>query len=163
MEADFNATNKIVFGRQMLYNARRYNLMSDELFSVKQLMADDVILAKVLFYDISHQLQVPAALASVDAANCYGQVSHTIFLLVFHAFGCPELITVAMLTAIQQMKIYLCTAFCDSSKAFGAWLNLKIQGIRKGNGAAPAGWVVVSFAILQAHKLKCMVRASYAP
>jgi hypothetical protein len=114
-------------------------------------MADDGILAKVLFYDISHQLRVPATLASVDAANCYDHVSHTILLLVFHAFGCPELMTAAMLTAIQQMKIYLRTAFHDSSKAFGAWLNLKIQGIRKGNDAAPADWVVVSFAILQAH------------
>jgi hypothetical protein len=33
MEADFNATNKIVHGNQMLHSARDYNLMPEEVFS----------------------------------------------------------------------------------------------------------------------------------
>eukprot|EP00804_Cyclotella_cryptica_P020061 CCRYP_014882-RA/>CCRYP_014882-RA protein AED:0.23 eAED:-0.35 QI:0/-1/0/1/-1/1/1/0/117 len=69
MEADFNAANKIIFGQRMLSNVRQYNLMPEEIFSEKQCMADDGILAKTLFYDISRQLKAPAALASVDAAR----------------------------------------------------------------------------------------------
>jgi hypothetical protein len=33
MEADFNATNKIVYGNRMMNNAQKYNLMPEEMFS----------------------------------------------------------------------------------------------------------------------------------
>ncbi len=35
MEGDFNATNKIVYGKRMLDNARKYRLMPEEIFSEK--------------------------------------------------------------------------------------------------------------------------------
>jgi hypothetical protein len=35
MEADFNATNKIVYGDRMMNNACKYNLMPEETFSEK--------------------------------------------------------------------------------------------------------------------------------
>jgi hypothetical protein len=35
MEGNFNAANKIVYGTQMLDNARRYRLMPEEIFSEK--------------------------------------------------------------------------------------------------------------------------------
>jgi hypothetical protein len=42
MEVDFNATNKIVYGNQMLYHTREYKQMAEEIFSKKsawQMMA----------------------------------------------------------------------------------------------------------------------------
>ena len=44
--------------------------MPEEIFSKRNRMADDGTLGKTLFYDISRQAQVPAAIASVDALNC---------------------------------------------------------------------------------------------
>jgi hypothetical protein len=41
MEADFNATNKIVYGMQMMSNARGHQLVLEEIFSKKNRMADD--------------------------------------------------------------------------------------------------------------------------
>jgi hypothetical protein len=35
-EADFNVTNKIVYGSQMLNNAREYKLMPEEIFSTQK-------------------------------------------------------------------------------------------------------------------------------
>ena len=55
MEAVFNATNKIVYGNQMLANARKNNLMPEDIFSEWNRMADDGVLAKILFYDIVWQ------------------------------------------------------------------------------------------------------------
>lgn len=57
-----------------------------------------------------------------------------------------------MLSAIQDMKFFLRTAFGDSSEAVGAKIDLKTQGFMQGNGAAPAGWAVVSISIIHAHK-----------
>ena len=152
MEADFNAANKIIFGQRMLNNVRQSDLMPDEIFSEKQRMAEDGILAKVLFYDISRQLRAPAALASVDAANCYDRVAHAIASLVFRAMGARLPMTLSMLTAIQQMQFFLRTAFGDSKNAVGSKIHLKTQGFMQGNGASPAGWTVVSIVILGAHK-----------
>jgi hypothetical protein len=41
MEADFNATNKIIYGNRMMEKAREYNLMPEEIFSERNRMADD--------------------------------------------------------------------------------------------------------------------------
>ena len=152
MEADFNAANKIIFGQRMLDNVRRYKLMPDEIFSEKQRMAEDGILSKVLFYDISRQLRAPAGLASVDAANCYDRVAHAVVSLVFRAVGAQLPMTLTMLTAIQQMQFFLRTSFGDSDRAVGARIHLSTQGFMQGNGASPAGWTVVSISILMAHK-----------
>ena len=52
MEADFNATNKAIYGICMLTNVRKYNLMPEEVYSERNRLADDGPLSKVLFYDI---------------------------------------------------------------------------------------------------------------
>ncbi len=52
MEADFNATNKAIYGVRMLANVRKYKLMPEEVYSERNHLADDGTLSKVLFYDI---------------------------------------------------------------------------------------------------------------
>ena len=152
MEADFNAANKILYGERMLDNARKYRLMPDEIFSEKNREATDGGIAKKLFFDIARQLRRPAALASVDAANCYDRVAHAVSSLVFQAFGTPAETCKSMHSAIQDMQFFLRTAFGDSDKSVGARVELKTQGYMQGNGAAPAGWAVVSITIIHAHK-----------
>ena len=60
----------------------------------------------------------------------------------------------AMLSAIQDMKYFLRTAFGDSRNFRGSKIEVKYQGLCQGNGAAPAGWAVISITILSAHKKK---------
>ena len=90
----------------------------------------------------------------MDADNCYNRVSHAIASLVFHSFGVSKEASGAMLKTIQEMKFFLRTAFGDSSDFAGALAEVKTQGLCQGNGAAPAGWAVVSITILNAHKRK---------
>jgi exonuclease III len=154
MEADFNCGNKIIYGTRMLNNVRKYGLMPDEVFSECNRTADEGSLSKVLFYDISCQTRLSAGISSVDADNCYDRVSHAIALLVFRSCGVSKDATGAMLKSIQEMKFFLRTAFGDSADFAGSMLEVKTQGLCQGNGAAPAGWAVVSIAILNAHKRK---------
>ncbi len=49
MEADFNSTNKIIYGQPMLQTVRRYRLMLEEIYSKKNCLANDGTLVKVLF------------------------------------------------------------------------------------------------------------------
>jgi hypothetical protein len=142
MEADFNTSNMIIFGERMLNNARKCGFAYDEIFSEKGRMAEDGALAKTLFCDISRQLRIPAAIASVDAANCYDRIAHAIASLVFRAFG------------VSANEFFLRTAYGDSDKCAQSTVEVRTQGLCQGNCAAPAGWAVISIAILGAHKKK---------
>jgi hypothetical protein len=76
MEADFNVANKEVYGVRMLDVAWKYKLILEEIFSKKNRTANDGGLAKALFYDIVHQSRSAAAIALVDASNCYDRIAH---------------------------------------------------------------------------------------
>jgi hypothetical protein len=90
MEADFNAVNKTIYGVRMLANARKYQLMLEEIFSERNRLADDGTLSKVIFYDIARQLRRPMGLALVDANNCYDGICHPMASMVFQSFGVPR-------------------------------------------------------------------------
>ena len=161
MEADFNHSNKEVFGLRMLENARRHGFMTEEIYSERNKTADDGTLAKVIFLDIVRQSRLSAGLSSVDAAQCYDSVAHAIASLVFQAFGVPEEAVHSMLTTIEEMKYFLRTAYGDSKTFRGSKFEIKFQGLCQGNGAAPAGWAVISITILNAHK-KERTRSSFS-
>ena len=154
MEADLNCSTRTVFGIRMLDEARRQNLMPEEVFSKQNKMADDSTLTKVLTYNIICQARQSAGLALVDADNCYDRIAHAIASLVFQAFGVPLSASEAMLTTIQEMKIFLRTGFVGSTDFARLTLSIKTQGLCQRNGASPAGWGVVSICILSTHKKK---------
>ena len=154
MEADFNCSNKIIFGDRMMHNVRSHGLMPEEIYSERGKMADDGSLAKVLFYDIIRQARISAALSSIDAANCYDSVAHAMASIIFRALGVPQEAVTSMFIAIQNMMFFLRTAYGDSTNFAGSTILIKYQGLCQGNGAAPAGWAVISITILGAHKRK---------
>ena len=154
MEADFNFSNKLVYGVRMMNNVRRHGYMPEEIYSEKGKTADDGTLAKVLFYDISRQTRTTAGLGCVDAANCYDSVAHAIGSLIPQAFGVPEEAVESMLTAIEEMKYFLRTAYGDSTEFAGSKIEIKFQGLCQGSGAAPAGWAVIAITCMKAHKKK---------
>jgi hypothetical protein len=73
-------------------------------------------------------------------------------LLVFCSFETSRETTGAMLQTIQDMKIFLRTAFVNLTEFAGLMVDIKTQGLCQSNGAALAGWTVVSIVILNAHK-----------
>jgi hypothetical protein len=103
---------------------------------------------------VTRQARVPAAIALVDASNCYDRIAHAMASLVFQAFGVPESAIGSMLSAIENMKFFLRTGFGVSTKFPGGRIRIKTQGLTQGNSASPAGWAVISIIILNAHGKK---------
>ncbi len=136
--------------------------MPEEIFSKKNRMADNRTLCKTLFYDITQQACIPAAIASMDASNCYDRIAHAIASLVFQAFRVPSTAIEAMLGAIENMKMFLRTGFGDSKSFAGGGISVKTQGLTQGNGASPAGWAVISICIIGAHRKKDTEQSSIA-
>ena len=125
MEADFNFQNGTIYGSRMLQAARQYKFMPEEIFSEQGKTADDGSLAKILIYDTVRQSRCTAVLSSIDAANCYDSIAHTIASLVFQSFGVPVNAVESMLTTIQEMKYFLQTAYGDSKDCKGSTISVK--------------------------------------
>ncbi len=143
MDADFNATNKRIFGIWMMENVRRHSLMPEKAFSEQNQQAEDGTLSKILFYDTVRQLRRPAGLALVDADNCYDRIAHPMALMMFQACGVPVPAIEAMLSTIQNMAFYLRTGYGDSLGYAGGFTDdsvetIKFQGMCQDNGASPA-------------------------
>ncbi len=115
MEADFNVTNKAVYGIRMLSNVRKYKMMPEEIYSKRNRLADDGTLSKILYYNIVRQLRRPSGLVSVDADNCYDCICHPMASMIFQAFGVPTPAIGSMLSMIQDMKFSLRTGYGDSA------------------------------------------------
>jgi hypothetical protein len=59
-----------------------------------------------------------------------------------------------MMQAIQEMRFFLHTTFGDSNDFAGSTVEVKTQGLCQWNGAALAGWTVISITIFNSHKAK---------
>ncbi len=154
MEADFNASNKEVYGVRMLDVAQKYKLIPEEIFSKKNRTTNDGGLAKMLFYDIVRQSCSAVAIASVDASNCYDQIAHAMASLIIQSLGVESTAVSSMLEANQETKFFLKTVYGDSKTFARSSIKIKTQGLGQGNGASPVGWCVISITILQAHGAK---------
>ncbi len=90
-------------------------------------MADDGTLSKTLFCDLARQARAPAAIASVNASNCYDRIAHAMASLVFQAFGVPITAVESMLGTIKNMKFFLRMGFGDSASFAGGGISNKTQ------------------------------------
>ena len=148
MEVDFNFHNKSIFGKRMMDLARRHGMVPEEIYSEKGRTAEDAVLHQVLAYDIAQQKRTPLIVASVDAAQCYDRIAHSIAELSMRAAKVPENSIHCMLKPIREMEFFIRTAFGESSEPVGK--HKVKQGGCQGNGAAPPMWQQISTTMLRA-------------
>lgn len=144
MEADFNMGNKLIYGVRMMSHARKVGVIPQEHFAEKEKTAQEGKMVGNFFWDVSRQRRVPAAAASVDAANCYDRVNHAYASLVLQAFGVPYSAVISMLSALSNMQFSIRTGFGESRILHGGSVLSPYHGLCQGNGAAPAAWTVIS-------------------
>jgi hypothetical protein len=79
-------------------------------------------------------MRSPAAIASVDASNCYDWIAHAMASLIFQSFGVKSAAVSTMLDTIQEMKFFLRTAYGGSKTFAGSSIEIKMQGLVKAMG-----------------------------
>jgi hypothetical protein len=146
MEADYNFTNKLMYGIRMMRWAEQRQQVPQECFGSRWgHEAIELAVVRRTFLDVVRQKRVPAAISSVDAHTCYDRATHSTLSLSCQRWGVGELPLIAMLITIQQMKFFLRTAFGDSAEFYGGGISgLPFQGICQGNGGGPAMWLAMS-------------------
>jgi hypothetical protein len=91
-----------------------------------------------------------AAIALVDASNCYDRNAHAMTSLIFQSFGDEGIAVSEMLETIQKVTFFLRTAYEDSKEFAHLPNEIKTQGLSQGNCASSVEWCVISTMILQA-------------
>ena len=112
-----------------------------KIISEQNCTAGDGGLAKTLFYDIACQMRTLAAIASVDASNCYDQIAHAMASLIFQSFGVESTAVSSMLETIQEMKFFLRTAYGDSKSLPAPPSKLRRRDLVKATGLPQQGGV----------------------
>ena len=128
----------------MMNAARRKYAIPLEKYAEKKRTAEEGKLVRTLMWDQSRQRCIPAALASVDAANFYNRVNHTAASLTLQAFGVPKSAVITMLSTLGTMKFSIRTGFGESEILHGGSIDKWYHGLCQGNGAAPADWISLS-------------------
>ena len=155
-EADFNWILKLIFSKRMIANARKHDLLPDEIFAVPRSGSIPAVVSGVLWTDIARNSNRHYAVNSVDLGQCYDAVDHSMASLSMQAFGVPPHIVNMGLEVLQTINFWLRSAFGECSTPFGGSLEDPTMGLGQGSGWAPAGWTALSTAIICAYKLKKM-------
>jgi len=92
------------------------------------------------------------SIALADAAICYDRINHAIIAIISLCLGVWGGSITTMLRAIQLMKFYLCTGWGESSWCIGGDVMRILHGLCQGNGAAPAGWLDLSYFLVTIYK-----------
>ena len=152
-EADYNWFNKFIFNDGALRALELASALPEEHFSHRGSTAEDACFDKTLTVDISRQSRIPMALISVDAAQCYDRVNHTMMGMVWLALQVPITAVSIIVNCLRYMKIFTRTGWGDSSKYFGGQQNpTPFCGLGQGSKAAPASWIQLSSIIVNVYK-----------
>lgn len=112
-------------------------------------MAEEACFDKILTLDLSRQERRLMALVSVDAAQCYDRVNHTMMLLVWEALGVLQTAISIIVDCLSNMTIYTRTGFGDSTSCFGGRDQIvPFCGLGQGSKAVPASWIQLSSIII---------------
>ena len=142
----------MIFGKQMLDQARANEIIPPEQYSEQHTAAEDGSFDKILQSDILRQFRQMMSIVFADAANCYARVHHTIMVMVFLSLVVCVGPIASMLHSIQLMKFFLRTGWGESSEFIGGDVMKILHGTCQGNGAAPAAWLVLSLVLVMIYK-----------
>ncbi len=138
-----------------MLNLSQSGCLPEELYSQQGRTAEDACFDKTLTLDISRQSRQPLSIISVDAAQCYDRVNHTIMALVWLALQVPFHAVSMILQCLGYMRIFTRTGYSDSRRYFGGEsMDLPFCSLGQGSKSAPASWVQLSSVMVNCYKQK---------
>jgi len=143
---------KIFLGSRMICSAQSLNLIPDECYGSRPgCTALQVSLSRVLTADITRQSWAILVVASVDCCTCYDSVGHPPASIACQRLGVALSIMATIFLSIQEMNIFLHTAFGNSELAYNrvSSTGLPFQGVCQGNGMGPAIWLATSIPLIE--------------
>lgn len=159
IEADFNYALKIIWGKQLSYEAEQNGYIPDEQSGSRpQRDATHPALLKVLCLDFARVTKTPSVLLSNDATGCYDCIIPIIAKLVSKSVGLPDPSSESLHQTLINSWHKVRTGYGQSLVKFGSCESDSLNGTGQGSGASPILWCLISALILkkllQKHKGK---------
>ena len=130
MEADFNFSNKLIFGSRMLKHAKQHHVLPGENTGSRNWRSYvEVALKRRLVGNRLWLLNRPGCIVSADAHTCFDRIVHKFAILVCMLLGVPYAPLKMMFEAIAQMDYAVRTFFGNSTVLVLGSLDCLFQGV----------------------------------
>lgn len=138
-EADLNFLLNIVWGKRMINNAQRKNLLSNSQYALPGMTCQSAVWNKVAFCDILRQSYTPGIITDYDATAAFDRVLHTITSITCQRLGMPKHATQFLYNLLHNMEFHVVTGYGPSTQSFlnNADPLRPCQGMLQGSSSAP--------------------------
>ena len=144
-EADYNAFNKLIWQRGIVWEAHKNNSLNPaQSGSRPNHNCIDVVMSKSQKYIYSSLTRTSMATMDNGAKSCYDRMVATLALLVSHKFGVPTEFCQTVGETLRTMQFSIRTAMGDSPNTYCHSTATPIHGVGQGGTASPAFWLLVS-------------------
>ena len=142
IEAEVQFLAKNLYVTKLLRNAEQQNLLTDEQYGGRsRRQAQSAVLNKVLYYNLSRQMLLPAAFMDDDARACYDRIVTSLNSLECRKWGAPYKLAKFTNTFIENQAYSIRTAHGISNSTYSYSDDAPIQGSGQGIGWAGPRWL----------------------
>ena len=151
LEADYNQSMKMIFGRRMMRNSEvSTDYPASQFGSKRGAKAIEAVRLKRMTLDIIRLNRQPATIITTDLHSCYDRIVHTVGALCSRKQGVREEPIKMMIDTIQNCTNSVRTAFGDSDRSYGCTPDDPFHGTGQGSGASPAIWFAITVILIDA-------------
>lgn len=152
-EADYNAINKIVWQRGVVWQAHQQGKLNQAQHGSRpHRTCIDLVFSKEFKYMQSSLSCIPMATMDNDAKSCYDRIVASLALLTSKHFGVSTEICETVGATLQAMHFKVRTAMGDSPITYPHSAETPIYGVGQGGTASPAFWLLVSSILIYCYQ-----------
>ena len=147
-----NFAFRLLWGKHHVHHALAQNALTPLNFGGRPgCRVHSALLLEVLSYDYIRYTQLNAIIFKNNAKACFDRIIPSIGLIATERVGMPPTASACMLTTIQGMKFFICTAHVVSPGFFTSTLSALILGVLQGSRAVPCIWLSINCILLHTH------------
>ena len=134
LEADMSFAFRLLWGKHHVHHALAQNALTPLNFGGRPgCRVHSALLLEVLSYDYIRYTQLNAIIFKNNAKACFDRIIPSIGLIATERVGMPPTASACMLTTIQGMKFFICTAHGVSPRFFTSTLSALILDVLQGS------------------------------
>ena len=142
IEAEVQFLAKNFYVTKLMKGAEKNGLITDEQYGGRaNRQAQTAVINKILYYNLSHQMLMPAAFMDDDAKACYDRIITPLSSLECRKWGAPYKLTKFTNSFITNQTYSIKTGHGISTSTYSYNNNDRIQGSGQGIGWAGPRWL----------------------
>jgi hypothetical protein len=149
-EADYNLFLKLVWGKRLIQQAGRLNLIHPQQHARPKRTCIQPIMLRQLTFDLCRQTKKDLALFDLDATACYDRIIVCLAMMAARKCGMPEGPVSTHAEALRFMKYTVKTVYGISEENYQGTPLEPLFGTGQGSGGSPAAWLTLIVLLLQA-------------